>query len=290
MDLIWGILLGLAGGVIIMGPLVRWLLRRAELRARQAERRARGAERLAELGSMTSGLAHEIKNPLSTVGLNAQLLHEGVEEADLPEDQRSRLLRRLESLKREVERLGGILTDFLQFAGRVQLDPQPHDVVQLVDELSDFYHPQCDQAGIVLRTDLPACSFVAAVDETLLKQAVLNLMINATHAVSPAGKPPAKSHALSAATDDGGEKGELILRVEGDDEEVRIHVIDTGEGIQPDKMAEIFHPYVTHKSGGTGLGLPTSRRIIEEHGGRLEAHSMVGQGSDFVIHLPLARE
>ena len=63
---------------------------------------------------MTSGLAHEIKNPLSTVGLNAQLLHEGLEEADLPEDQRSRLLRRLESLKREVERLGGILTDFLQ--------------------------------------------------------------------------------------------------------------------------------------------------------------------------------
>ncbi|UCD75955.1 MAG: hypothetical protein JSV91_03350 [Phycisphaerales bacterium] len=284
MDLIWGILLGLAGGVIIMGPLVRWMLRRAELRARQAERRARGAERLAELGSMTSGLAHEIKNPLSTVGLNAQLLHEGLEEADLPDDQRSRLLRRLESLKREVERLGGILTDFLQFAGRVKLDPQPRDVVRLVDELSDFYHPQCDQAGIVLRTDLPDRSIVAPVDETLLKQAVLNLMINATHAMADTGRPPGE------VTDNPAGKGELILRVEGDGEEARIHVIDTGSGIEPEKIAEIFHPYVSHKSGGTGLGLPTARRIIEEHGGRLEAHSERGRGSDFVIHLPLARD
>lgn len=276
MDLIWGILLGLAGGVIVMGPLMRWLLRRARLETRQAERRARGAERLAELGSMTSGLAHEIKNPLSTVGLNAQLLHEAVEEAELPEDQRSRLLRRLESLKREVERLGTILTDFLQFAGRVRLDAHPKDVVRLVDELCDFYHPQCDQAGIVLRPDLPEQALVAKVDETLLKQAVLNLMINAAQAMT-----------ATAGPDGNGSAGELILRVDSDADEARIHVTDTGPGIEPEKMAEIFRPYVSHKSGGTGLGLPTARRIVEEHGGRLEAHSEPGRGSDFVIHLPL---
>jgi signal transduction histidine kinase len=81
-------------------------------------------------------------------------------------------------------------------------------------------------------------------------------------------------------------RGELILRVESDDREARIHVIDTGPGIPPDRLEEIFRPYVTHKRGGTGLGLPTARRIVEEHGGRVVAHSQEGHGSDFVVHLP----
>ncbi len=80
--------------------------------------------------------------------------------------------------------------------------------------------------------------------------------------------------------------GELILQLESDDQEARVHVIDTGPGIEPEKMERIFHPYVSEKTGGTGLGLSTARRIIEEHGGRLVAHSEVGRGSDFVIHLP----
>ncbi|MDY7108466.1 MAG: ATP-binding protein [Planctomycetota bacterium] len=279
MNVIWWILLGLLIGLIGMLPIVRLLLRRAEYRARQAERRARQAERLAELGAMTGGLAHEIKNPLSTIGLNAQLLGEDLADADLPDDERQRLKRRLDALTREVERLRGILTDFLQFAGRMKLDPRPHDLVRLVDELSDFFHPQCDQAGIMLRTQLPAEPVMAEVDEAVLKQAILNLMINAVQAM----KPP-----------EGGEGGEhrrcgdLMLRLERGRDEVRLHVIDTGPGIEPGKLEEIFHPYVSHKTGGTGLGLPTARRIVEEHGGRLDAHSEPGRGSDFVVHLPLA--
>src|SRR5262245_4663833 len=139
----WWTILGVVIGVVVMLPLTRQLLRRAEKRARQAERRARDSERLAELGSMTGGLAHEIKNPLSTIGLNAQLLSEAIGDSSLPTDQRERLLRRIEALSREVERLRGILTDFLQFAGRIKLDPQPHDLAALVDEISDFFHPQC---------------------------------------------------------------------------------------------------------------------------------------------------
>src|SRR6185503_11116509 len=119
---IWWMLLGFAAGAIAMLPLMRTMLRRGETRARKAERRARDAERLAELGSMTGGLAHEIKNPLSTIGLNAQLLAEDLREASVPDDQRQRLLRRLEALARETQRLGGILSDFLQFAGRIKLD------------------------------------------------------------------------------------------------------------------------------------------------------------------------
>jgi signal transduction histidine kinase len=273
-ELSW-IILGLVLGIIVMLLLGRLLLRRVEQRARDAERRARDAERLAELGSMTSGLAHEIKNPLSTIGLNAQLLLEAVSDADLDHEERERLLRRLQSLSREVERLGGILGDFLQFAGRVKLDAQGHDLVRIVDELRDFFHPQCDQANVRLRTQFPPEPLVVQVDEAMLKQALLNLMINAVQAM----KPKAGDEHVSTAR-------ELILRVESDDEEARVHVTDTGPGIEPQQLSEVFRPYVSHRSGGTGLGLPTARRIIEEHGGRLLAHSEVGRGSDFVIHLP----
>jgi signal transduction histidine kinase len=279
---IWWLLLGLALGVIVMIPLTRLLLRRAEKRARRAERRARDAERLAELGSMTGGLAHEIKNPLSTIGLNAQLLAESIGESDLPAEQRERLTRRLDTLSREIERLRGILTDFLQFAGRMKLDPRAIDLNRLVDELGDFFHPQAQQAGIVLRTQLGKEPVIANVDEGLLKQAVLNLMLNATQAMSgvKGARDGAKPHAAG---------GELILRVEGnsDAHEARIHVIDTGPGIEASKLGEIFRPYFSQRAGGTGLGLPTAQRIVQEHGGELAVHSEVGRGSDFTIHLPL---
>jgi signal transduction histidine kinase len=117
------------------------------------------------------------------------------------------------------------------------------------------------------------------VDASLLKQAILNLMLNATQAMTDGAKSP------SAA------RGELILRVESHGDESRLHVIDTGPGISPDKIEDIFRPYVSMRTGGggTGLGLPTARRIVQEHGGELTVHSEPGKGSDFVIHLPRKR-
>jgi len=278
MNWLWWLILGVVIGLVAWLPIIRFLLRRAERRAREADRRAQASQRLAELGSMTSGLAHEIKNPLSTIGLNAQLLSEAIKDADMSDDNRERLQRRLGALSREVDRLSGILNDFLQFAGRIRLHPEPTDLCQLVQDLGDFFHPQTQQARVLLRVDVPNQPITADVDQSLLKQALLNLMINATQAMSE-----------TKATDNetGRSKGDLIVRVEADQEKARIHVVDTGPGIQPEKMQEIFHPYVSTKSGGTGLGLPTAKRIIEEHGGHLQAHSEPGRGSDFVIHLPL---
>jgi len=277
MWLLW-ILLGLVIGVVGVAPVMQVLLRRAEHRARLAERRARNAERLAEIGSMTAGLAHEIKNPLSTIGLNAQLLAEGLNDAELPAQERDRLLNRLGALSREAERLRAILTDFLQFAGRVKLDARPRDLVRIVAELRDFFHPQCDQSRVVLRTKLPETPVRVPVDETLLKQALLNLMINATQAMTNGASADEGPHDT---------RGELILQIDADSDEARIHVIDTGPGIEPERLEQIFHPYVSHTVGGSGLGLSTARRIIEEHGGRIAVHSDVGRGSDFVIHLPM---
>ncbi len=280
MDWLWWTVLGLVIGAAGMAPIMRIMLRRAEHRARLAERRARDAERLAELGSMTGGLAHEIKNPLSTIGLNAQLLAEAIGEAELPAEQRDRLLRRIDALSREIDRLRTILTDFLQFAGRVRLDPEPRDLAKVVTELCDFFQPQCDQNAIVLRTQLPTEPVPVRVDESLFKQALLNLMINATQVMSAEASGTAGDDQPQAVS------GELMLRVEADDHEARVHVIDTGPGIEPARLQEIFRPYVSHHAGGTGLGLPTARRIIEEHGGQLTVHSETGRGSDFVIHLP----
>ena len=245
-------------------------MRSGALRARRAERRAAEAERLAELGSMTGGLAHEIKNPLSTVGLNAQLVDEGIRELDLPEEETAPLLRRVEALGREADRLKDILTDFLQFAGQVRLDPEPTDIVSVLEELADFFHPQAEARGVVLRADLPRKRVVIPVDVGLIKQAVLNLMLNAVQAMQSNSE----------------KERDLILRLETTTEEARIHVIDTGPGVPDDMRETIFHPYVSGSPGGSGLGLPTTRRIAEEHGGSVSLEVLPGRGSDFIIHLP----
>ena len=272
MDATWFII-GIGAGMVATVPVLLWALRRATRRAREAEGESRHNQRLAELGAMTSGLAHEIKNPLSTVGLNAQLLQEDLAHLKIDEEERDRLVRRIETLHREVDRLRGILTDFLEFAGRIKLDVHPQDVRRIVEDLGDFYHPQCDQAGVVMRLDIQDEPASADVDEGMLKQSLLNLMLNAVQAMR--------------STEDGG-SDELILRVSSDEERVLIQVVDTGPGIPEGMQQEIFHPYVSGRKGGTGLGLPTARRIVEEHGGRIFVDSEAGKGTAFTIQLPAA--
>lgn len=275
-------ILGLLIGASAAAFFFRYRSLRALARVQEAERRARGAERLAEIGAMTGGLAHEIKNPLSTIGLNAQLLAEALDE--LPGDRpvepevKQRLTRRLGSLRREVERLRGILQDFLAYAGEMRLDPRPADLNAVVSELADFFTPQTEQAGVRLRTDLSPEPLLAEVDTPLLKQALLNLMLNGLQAMT-------NSQGTAAPV------RELILRTRAARDAdrrpcLRLHVIDTGPGIPPDVREKLFRPYFTTKAGGTGLGLPTTRRIIEAHKGTIEAVTEIGRGTDFTVTLP----
>lgn len=273
-------LIGLVVGALGAGVVARWAFKTQSARIRSAERRARSAERLAELGAMTGGLAHEIKNPLSTVGLNAQLLSEGIEELSITEEEKGRLVRRVQSLRREVERLRGILTDFLQFAGELRLDRKPSDLNTAVEELVDFFLPQAEKSGVRLRSELAPGVLTADVDVSHIKQAVLNLLLNATQA-------------MTSEPVDGGHPRELIVRTNRTmDAEKRavahIHVIDTGPGMSQETIGKIFRPYFTTKSGGTGLGLPTARRIVEAHEGRLEVHSEPGRGTDFCLTVPIS--
>lgn len=277
--------IGIALGILITLPFVFYTAKRTAVRVRQLENRAQSAERLAELGTMTGGLAHEIKNPLSTVGLNIQLLQEDVDELGKhinPNDseaaeQVSRLKRRLTSLGHETYRLKDILEDFLRFAGRMKLDLNPENINELVAELTDFFRPQASMENVQLRTQLDASPDTLPLDQGLFKQALLNLLINANTAMSQA-RAKNKPH---------GGANELLLRTRNDGDQILITITDTGPGIAPEIIKEIFKPYFSTTRGGTGLGLPTTRRIIEEHGGTITCLSDVGRGTSFVVRLPM---
>ena len=268
--LLW-VLLGCAIGALGAAIVARVAVGRAAARVRVSQKRARSAERLAEIGSMTSGLAHEIKNPLSTIGLNAQLLGETIEDLQIDEQEKGRMGRRVGALRNETDRLRGILEDFLEYAGELRLDKRPTDLNDLIEQLGDFFHVQAQSSGVQIRLDPSPDQVVLSIDANHIKQAVLNLMINAVNAMK----------------DDPDSGNDLILRVtKHSDDSVSLHVTDTGPGISSEDQERIFHPYFTTRASGTGLGLPTARRIAEAHGGSLELHSEPGKGSDFAIHLP----
>ncbi len=281
--MIWTwLLIGTAIGLLLAIPLAWVWSNTTAQRVRHLEQRARAAERLAELGTMTGGLAHEIKNPLSTLGLNVQLLQEDLEQLKdtLPEPRYAALSRRLDALGRETLRLRETLEDFLRFAGRMELDLTPLPVNRIVDELADFFEPEAQTQGIRLRRQLAASPDTAPLDASLFKQALLNLLINATQAMANA-RLKEQAH---------GGANELLLRTErgrrDGQELIRVHITDTGPGITEDAADRIFQPYFSTKAGGTGLGLPTTRRIIEEHGGQITVHTTPGQGTSFTIELP----
>jgi len=270
---------GFVVAFVVGAPAVVFVARRMVARVRRAEQRQHEAERLAQLGAMTGGLAHEIKNPLSTIGLNAQLIREAVEELPVDDVERGRLARRVDTMRREVERLRDILEDFLRFAGALHVEPTPVDLNVIAGELADFFTPQAASAGVNLRVEAAPAPVVALADARHLKQAALNLMLNAVQV-------------MRDSAPDTGRRPELILRtalgVEAGEPIAVLHVIDTGPGIPPDRLKDVFNPYVSMRSGGAGLGLAITRRIMAEHGGRIDAHSDVGTGSDFILIFPAA--
>lgn len=217
-----------------------------------------------EISQLAGGLAHEIRNPLSTLSLNLDLLAEDFQDAESSRDRRAR--QRVERLKREVQRLHDILENFLRFARVQEVKLAPTDLNNLVDELCDFYEPQASTQGIVVRThfapDLPPI----ALDAALFKQAVLNLMLNAEHAM-PHG-------------------GELILTTRNDGPSVVLDVIDTGVGMSDEVRSQIFDPFFSTRAAGSGLGLPTTRKIVQAHGGTIDVQSVPGKGSRFSVRLP----
>lgn len=227
------------------------------------------------LGAVAGGLVHEIRNPLSTMNVTLQLLEEEFPEG-AADERSARTRRRIRALTREVKRLEEILDDFLRYAGIRRLDLARADLNRVLEEVTAFLLPECTRAGVELYfypdRDLP----IMRLDERLVKQAVLNLMLNAVQAMEPMAPEEGRRPPL-----------QLIVRTRLEGERARIDVIDTGPGIAPALTERIFDVYYSGRKGGSGLGLPTARRIAEEHGGSLRCYSEPGKGSDFVLWLPL---
>ncbi len=260
MGFVWGLLIGVISAAI-GGSIVGVIYTR---RIKRLLHRAQRAERLAELGTLTSGLAHEIKNPLSTVQLNLQLLQEDL---DPTHENHARLTKRLGTVRRETGRLKDILDDFLRYAGQIEIERKPVEVGALLQDLVDFFTPQAQLLKIHLRLRQPSQPLIAQIDERLIKQSVLNLLINAAQAMGSTG-------------------GEILLSAYRKDGFVILEVTDTGPGIAPEVVKHIFDAYFSTKRGGTGLGLAISQRVAQEHGGRIDVKSELGKGTSFCILLP----
>jgi signal transduction histidine kinase len=239
------------------------------------------SERLPErdelFARVASGLAHEIKNPLSTMAINLALLEEewGAsrgrgEPAAEPTAREKRCMKRVLSLQREVQRLETIVEDFLRYARGGVIDRAPHDLGQLVRDLLDFVEPEDARVGIRHHTELPAGLPLVMIDQLAFRQAILNLFVNARQAM-PMG-------------------GELIVRLRRQGNFVELSVTDTGTGMSPEDLERCFELYYSTKREGTGLGLSTTKRIIEEHGGRIHVISETGRGTSFSVVLPLLVE
>jgi signal transduction histidine kinase len=256
-----GLLVGWLSALVISGGVAAIAYRRFV----RLQDRARQAERLAELGTLTGGLAHEIKNPLSTVQLNLQLLSE-----DLHEEHpgASRLHSRLNTVQKETLRLREILDDFMRYAGKIEIDPKTVDVNEMLEDLVDFFTPQAQSQKVQLRLRKTEGPLIVRLDARLIKQAILNLMINAMQAMPPEG-------------------GEIILSARREENRAILEVMDTGRGIAPEAVEKIFDAYYSTKSGGTGLGLAITRRVVQEHHGTISLRSEVGKGTVFTIALPI---
>jgi len=239
----------------------------ATLRERDAE--LRRTERLATIGRMSAQVAHEVRNPLQSIGLNVELLEEELLElgaAERAED----ALAMVRSIQAEAERLNEITEDYLRLARLPNPDLQPEPLDEIVLELLSFVSEVLRRAGVAVTTDLAPDLPAVLADAKQLRQALLNLIRNACEAMEAQGG------------------GEIWLQIQAADDQAVVRLRDSGSGISPEAQPHIFEPFFSTKKEGTGLGLALTRSIVEAHGGRIACSSQPGGGTEFVLHLPLA--
>jgi two-component system, sporulation sensor kinase E len=235
---------------------------------RRREAQLRRAESLASLTTLAAGVAHEIKNPLGSISIHIQLIRKALQGKD--EVPAPFLERHLGVVDEEIDRLNKIVVDFLFAVRPMNVQLRDGNPGKLVTELAEFIRPEAEKLGVLVETAIGEDLPLVALDERLMKQALLNLANNALAAMPGGGK--------------------LRLSAQSIEEKVRISVEDTGVGISEEDLPKIFEPYFTTKENGTGLGLTITFKIVREHDGEISVSSRPGQGSGFTIDLPVPQK
>ena len=221
------------------------------------------SERLSSLGRITAGVAHEVKNPLNSMRLWLENLKEA-----LPPDADDSALQAVHVLDNEIDRLDAVVKRFLDFSRPMEVRLEPTQLANLLREVLEVAAPQLEKAKVHVAQLLPIGIPEVFVDRALLKQAILNLVLNAVDAM-PSG-------------------GQLQLTLSRRGEMAEITVADTGKGIPVEHRQKIFQLFFTTRPGGSGIGLASTFRIVQLHNGSIDFTSEVGRGTTFRIELPLA--
>jgi signal transduction histidine kinase len=224
------------------------------------------SERLAAVGKMAAVITHEVRNPLSSIGLNAELLEEDLRASGASAE----AVALSQKIQREVDRLTSITEEYLRFARLPRPRFEREQVNDIVTGVLDLQREVLESRGVKVNANLAPELPPVAVDEAQLRQALLNLFRNAADAMGVGGGELAVTTRLGAT---GG---------------VEVSVADTGPGIHAEHLPRIFDPFFSTKDGGTGLGLALTQQIIAEHGGTIDVASAPGTGTTFVMTLPAA--
>ncbi len=221
---------------------------------------------LTDWSALLGGLAHELKNPLSTINLNLQLLREQQASGQTPQSERA--IKKVDLLLGEVERLQTMLTDFQRLVSNAPLDLREKDLNDIVADVLEFENDDLTRRGISVASQFDRNLPPIPLDENLVRQALLNLLVNARDAMEDA-------------------PGTLTVSTRRERDYALVEVIDTGSGMDEETLKRAFSVYFSTKQRGTGLGLPMVRRIVERHGGIVTCESSPGVGTRIGMGFPL---
>jgi len=239
----------------------------------ERERELVRTERLAAVGKMAAMITHEVRNPLSSIGLNTELLEEELGELAAGQGEKAAEARTLcRSIQAELDRLTAITEEYLYFARLPKPKLQEEALGPIVKSIVDFERESMAARGIALEVELAADLPPAMVDESQLRQALLNLLRNASEAVAEVGSGGVRVYTRRGAQP---RTAEVVVE-------------DDGPGIVEELAAKIFDPFFSTKDGGTGLGLALTHQIVRDHGGSIRVDSRPGHGAAFIVALPIA--
>jgi signal transduction histidine kinase len=236
----------------------------------EREHRLIRSERMAAAGQIASHITHEIRNPLSSISLNTELLEEELE-GGLGGERLAEAQSLCRAMRREVDRLTEITEEYLRFARLPKPRLEPEDVNEILQNLLGFMASELAEKGVAVIPELAAGLPSIEADENQLRQAFLNLVRNAGEAMAGRG-------------------GSLRVSTRLREGVIEAEIADTGQGIGREDLEKVFEPFFSTKEKGTGLGLPLTHQIIQEHGGTIAVESVPGRGTVFTVRLPSRRE